>query len=351
MESVKSPSGHFDLIIVGAGMAGLTLATRLSKAGEKVLVLEKAGGSGGRLSSKRVSSGGDEYVSFDLGCASFSAKSKCFQEQVSEWFDEGLAQALSNEAPFNEIVGVPRSSSITRSMVGKLDTSFGARVESLHQVEGGWVCKLEGEGKVNYSARTLILAIPPQQVADLLPVSNINKPVLQAVKMQAQWVLMLTLDAQIDLLSVARDETVRTVSSVQNQSKAIQGIYCDSDKPKRVRTGESRNWVIHASAQWTAEHLELDKYSVKNKLISELERVVGHAFDVSESYAHRWLYSSCSDQLLNKQAFMILDDNLYACGDWLGSSDEMVNEPYDGVESAYLSAVDLAGHLMMDNKG
>ena len=42
---------HYDMVIVGAGLSGLSAATYLAKAGKSVLVLEKSPNCGGLLQS------------------------------------------------------------------------------------------------------------------------------------------------------------------------------------------------------------------------------------------------------------------------------------------------------------
>ena len=51
-----------DILIIGAGLAGLSAAVELQKAGKQVLVVDKGRGLGGRLAGRRI---GD--ATFDHG--------------------------------------------------------------------------------------------------------------------------------------------------------------------------------------------------------------------------------------------------------------------------------------------
>lgn len=55
-----------DVVIVGAGMAGVTAARNLSDAGHKVIVLEGRDRSGGRLHSTPVTAGGERARNIHL---------------------------------------------------------------------------------------------------------------------------------------------------------------------------------------------------------------------------------------------------------------------------------------------
>ncbi|MBC7822907.1 MAG: FAD-dependent oxidoreductase, partial [Candidatus Parcubacteria bacterium] len=45
---------HFDIAVIGAGVAGLTCAQQLHQAGYRVVVIEKSRGMGGRLATRRL---------------------------------------------------------------------------------------------------------------------------------------------------------------------------------------------------------------------------------------------------------------------------------------------------------
>mgnify|MGYP003336186047 FL=1 len=62
-----------DVLIIGAGMAGLTAAVELKRAGRRVLVLDKARGVGGRLASRRI-----DGATFDHGAQFITARDPRF---------------------------------------------------------------------------------------------------------------------------------------------------------------------------------------------------------------------------------------------------------------------------------
>ena len=73
-------SSHYDVLILGAGLAGLSCARRLQDAGKKVLVLEKARGLGGRMACRRTEKG-----AWDHGAQYFTATDQDFMAQIALW--------------------------------------------------------------------------------------------------------------------------------------------------------------------------------------------------------------------------------------------------------------------------
>ena len=90
-----------DVVIVGAGIAGLAAAAELVASGRRVFVLEKSRGVGGRMATRRVG----EAVC-DHGAQFFTVRSPAFGGMVAEAHEagavatwcEGFAQAASIEA-------------------------------------------------------------------------------------------------------------------------------------------------------------------------------------------------------------------------------------------------------------
>ena len=114
-----------EILIIGAGMAGLSCASALSKAGRDVRILDKGRGPGGRMAARRAEIGG-ELVSFDHGAQFFTARDAAFAEQVEKWHSAGIVArwpAASDEA----WIGTPGMNAPIREMAESLNVHWGTR--------------------------------------------------------------------------------------------------------------------------------------------------------------------------------------------------------------------------------
>ena len=316
-----------DVLVIGAGMSGLVAASQLSKSGLNVQCVEKARGSGGRLSSKRVSSEVNESViSFDLDCASFTASSELFRSQVESWIQDGLAKIwhYSDERGAH-YVPVPRSSSLTRSLADHLPVHFATRISSVEKHPQGWMTYIEDAGQqVPFSlSQYIIFATPPQQAADLLPSGHAFKAPLSEPILLPQWVLMLYIKGHLDL----------NEPYYEFEDLPISKLILEQSKPERLEQGSHQIWVIHASTDWTAEHLDTEKDKVARQLMSELAGHLGAPLIVDQHYLHRWLYSQAQVHSLSGKSYLEDGEGLWFCGDYLAETDQV-----KGVEAAFTSA-------------
>ena len=76
-----------DVLIVGAGLAGLCAARELQRAGRSVCVLDKGRGVGGRLASRRMGS-----AVLDHGAQYFTLRSVQARNLLAAWFEDGTLQ-------------------------------------------------------------------------------------------------------------------------------------------------------------------------------------------------------------------------------------------------------------------
>lgn len=74
-----------DILIIGAGLAGLLAATDLQASGFHPLIVDKGRGVGGRLASRRIGS-----TTFDHGAQFITARTPRLAALLSEWQRLGL---------------------------------------------------------------------------------------------------------------------------------------------------------------------------------------------------------------------------------------------------------------------
>ena len=75
-----------DVLVIGAGMAGLVAAAELQRAGRRALVIEKGRGVGGRLASRRIGE-----ASFDHGAQFITARTTRFAALLEDGRRRGPA--------------------------------------------------------------------------------------------------------------------------------------------------------------------------------------------------------------------------------------------------------------------
>lgn len=309
-----------DIIVIGAGMAGLACATALSQSGHKVRLFDKGRGPGGRMATRRVDQA-DRQLSFDHGAQYFTATSTAFQSAVARWESTGHV-ARWPDAGEDAWVGTPGMNAPLKAMAQDLDVTWNARIEMVTRETDHWTLSVDGDV---LECGTLLIAIPPEQVATLLDEAAPDLAErARATQSLPCWALMVD-------FAEAIDADAETFSS---EDGPIAWAARNSAKPGR--DGKD-SWVMHASARLSREILELDKDEAAELLLADFFEQFQLA-PQSPSYvtAHRWRYafpevkdgpSSIWDEALK----------LGLAGDWLHSP---------RVEGAWLSGTSLAETLL-----
>ncbi|MFT4053944.1 MAG: FAD-dependent oxidoreductase [Novosphingobium sp.] len=299
--------------IVGAGVAGIACAERLRGIGDIVL-FDKGRRAGGRLTTVTIGN-----ASWDLGAPSFTARDPRFRAEVMRWCEAGWV-ARWEDVSRNALVGIPSMASLVAEQSRRLDVRFDFSVQSLVTTDCGWM--VEGERCEAGPFDGVVVAVPAEQAAPLLGLHDLDAARHAAsVRSFPCWAVMVEFCRPLEFSGhLATD--VGIFSMIAN----------NRSKPAR---SEAECWVLHASAQWSQEHLESSADRVAIQLLAELAETIGtdlpaHTF----IKAHRWRFSRpCgqSDQVIWNPSL-----GLGACGDWC-------TEPT--VEGAWLSGIRLAERI------
>ena len=183
------------IAIVGAGMAGLSCATRLAALGHDVALFDKGRGPGGRMATRRVEADGT-MLRFDHGAQYFTARDPRFVEQVARWEREGVV-ARWDAAGADAWVGTPAMNAPIKAMAGRHDVQFGTRIEQLLRDGDGW--QLDGEGAPDRRFDAVVVALPAEQAGPLLQQhASAMGDLADATRSAPCWTIMAAFGAGLD---------------------------------------------------------------------------------------------------------------------------------------------------------
>lgn len=305
-----------DVIIIGAGIAGLACGRKLADSGVRVRILDKGRGIGGRVATRRV-----EGLQFDHGAQCVAADDPAFSRVLQQFAADGVIAPWRDGAGQESCVGVPGMSALAKALGAGLDVSLSTQVTAVGPRGAGWI--VSGEG-FEHHASHLILAIPAPQAAALLGRGHPLADPLAAVR----FVPCLT------LLAATAGSAAFSARSMPGE--ALAWIARDSSKPGRPQAGPSM-WIAQAGEAFSQQHLDKDLDAIAREMLPLFCEAIGvSAAEVSYAAGHRWRYARAAHPL--GEAFLMSPDTrLYAGGDWcLGTT----------IEAAWRSGVAIADDVL-----
>lgn len=293
------------IAIVGAGLAGLACARVLCGAQYAVTVLEKSRGLGGRIATRRVG-----RLSFDHGAQYLVVRDAGFRDYMDLASATGYAATwqpagpgLAQREPW--YVGVPGMSGIVKPLAAGLDIKRGLKVLKCERREGEWFLKTESGDELGPFA-VLLLAVPAPQAVELTRdfTGTLDVEVrLRNVRMAPCWAVMVS---YADRLDVPADV-------LAHQPGTLSWAARDVGKPGRLSTDDC--WVLHASPDWTRDHLDDDPTSVAEALVAEFGKRMAVTARAKYFAAHLWRYARV-EQPLGEPCVWDAKLRFGLCGDW-----------------------------------
>jgi len=360
----ETPESALPIAIVGAGMAGLTLANLLLERGFSIQVFEKSRGTGGRMASrapgaKTAAANESTQIPLDIGAQYFTARDERFQQFLSRFKDAGHVSGweanlryVDSDGHWSEFqgserfVGVPRMSSLTRQLRKDIDVRFGHRITEMHVDKGAWWLSTDSDSQGTDHAfgpfRAVLLTAPAPQCKDLIDsIRGTESPLLPVattqylaqIGMRPGWTVALHFPEGAGL----------DYDGVQTRSDVFEWCVNNSSKPGRRPEQSSADsagtstpvdewWVLQASAAWSESHLDCSGEFVLSSLTEQFRRLTGCRATVDASLYHLWRYARPKHSSVD-HCHWIEEAGIGLAGDWLTGG---------RVEGAFLSGFALA---------
>lgn len=347
-------SNHYDVIVIGAGLTGAIVAHQLS-ASKSVLVIEKARGSGGRLSSKRLSGlpqgyeNAPQFSSASLGCDEFSLSTQTVHNYLSRLCTDALAMTELDDGYKCAVKG--RSSAWTRALIKESSLAFHERVQSVVMHNGIWTvtteCLSEQNISKTYSASHVILTTPPEQAIELVTAQRDAIPLLKGVEHSACWLSVLILE---DLPAYRKAiETFNAQLSPNSMGLVHCQVFAELGTP-HVGAEKARALMglkLFADEGWSKENADADKQTIMTNFVTLLAELLGVSVDqlveqITFKHCHRWLYSRPMGSTCLPSTYANLGAGLMLAGDYFCGA-------MSGIESAIISGCEASLKVISEN--
>ena len=275
-----SVSHNTDVLIIGAGLAGLSAANDLIQAGYNVLVVDKGRGLGGRLAGRRIGE-----ATFDHGAQFMTAREARFKGVVAEWIQAGVAEEWYRSYPGQpnshpRYRGVPTMTAIAKHLAIDMTVMRGTKADSISQQGNRWMAMLDnGETVV---AKKMLITSPVPQTMDLLATGNIVLPADKLARLSR-----IQYEPSIAVMAVLDGPTAIEAPGAISLEKGPISWLSDN-----LQKGVSKipAVTIHGSAEFSAHQFERDHMEAGQRLIDIATPFLGTA-KVTEYQVHGWRYS------------------------------------------------------------
>lgn len=320
----------FDVVVIGAGMAGLVCAQQLVQAGYSVVVIEKSRGLGGRVATRRL-----HDTSADHGTSDLKPQGELLGHFVQLLRDRQILQVWTDTVhrlhPTNQLkadnsslhyVAPAGITAIAKFLATGLEIWRSHRVQalSLKISDRHWHLTLEAAAKsIELTAKAVVVAIPAPQALTLL------EPLADTV-LPAVWLENLRSVTFDPCLSVIAGYPARSHPAPNWQAVTLIDDpyvkWIGLDSSKRQTAPSSLVFVLHSSAEFAQQHLTTSDLNPAGfqMLVQAAKRLVPWLHTPAWLQVHRWRYAFPRCTLSARYLSPDTSLPLVCSGDWCGGS-------------------------------
>ncbi|TVQ07142.1 MAG: FAD-dependent oxidoreductase [Leptolyngbya sp. DLM2.Bin27] len=327
-----------DVVVIGAGLSGLTAAGQLHQAGFSVLVVDKSRGLGGRLATRRLGA-----TAIDHGCRYLEPFADSALSPIPELLTAGVLElwhpeafslsadgALQPIAPGTLYVAPQGMSAVAKALAPGLNIQRHWRATSLTPLPQGWRITgefLGGEAPqpTALEARAVVVATPAPQAIALITAAAQHHEDLSALEQQLQTVNFEPVMTVMAGYSPSRSPRLKGQKAAGGWLVAGDGHptlrWIGLDSSKRTDPKEAPKEavvVIHSSAALAAQTIDRpDLEAVGQELLATAAATLGAELsDPAWMQVHRWRYGFAQTYLNSPVLSSLALPTLVGCGDW-----------------------------------
>jgi predicted NAD/FAD-dependent oxidoreductase len=287
-----------DLLVLGAGMCGLTIAQELVNAGKKSwLIIDKGRSVGGRMATRRVNG-----QKFDHGAQFFTARSPLFKQLVEIWLRDGIvkewtkgfnhhfhAHAHLPDDGHPRYAGVGGMNQIAKHLASKLPDDrvlLNEKIIEISVAQDTLLLKCEGGREIH--AKTLVITSPIPQTLDLLN-SLGNAEGLDAVR---QELTKINYDPCVAFMGFFdADEFPVDALPIQSHDAVISFL---ADNYSKGLTSEKGSLTVHLAAEASRGMFTAHDQVIVGFICHQLKQLFGlKKLSTPKTYdIQRWRYAT-----------------------------------------------------------
>ncbi|AWN15226.1 NAD(P)/FAD-dependent oxidoreductase [Salinisphaera sp. LB1] len=332
------------ILIVGAGVAGMAAAEHLTAAGYAPKLVDKAARPGGRCATRRIAAELDADW-FDYGAQYFTVRDEGFRALVDADLQAGrLAHWSPAIASAERVAGTwlltpspddrerligPRGLNAwvrQRLQAARLEVATERQVQRIVAEGGRWRIDY-ADGSAEW-ADVVVCTPPAVQTAALLGPRAVGIDALAHPEAA---------------LAACHSVVVRGPALPERQAiffKSGRLSWVADNTHKAGRSGDRHLWTLHADAQFSESHIETPTAELADALISEFATATAQrASDMEIVRTHRWRYARPGPGApdADELCWADTDSGLAIAGDWLAGG---------RIEGAWLSGREAARRLI-----
>lgn len=278
-----------DVLVVGAGLAGLLAADALQDAGKSVVVVEKGRGVGGRLATWRLGPGRGDY-----GAQFFTVREPEFQKIVAEWQQAGLVFEWSRGWADGSAVdtslddGFPRfavtggMTAVAKHLAQNLTLYNQTKLEKISLVEEGW--EVLAENGRSYQTRALLLTPPVPQSLALLHAGDVQL----AAEDQTALERIEYAPCLSGLFWIEGEVLLPKPGALQRPEASISFL---ADNQQKGISPEATILTAHANPMLSKIWYEAPKGELMGLFMEGLRPFLGQNSTIKGHHIHRWRYA------------------------------------------------------------